>query len=230
MIHLLKPKNINYPKVRLGNWSDGGYVVSDKALQTCSALFTYGVGHNTTYEEDFIQTYNKPVYMFDHTMNMNSFKDGLLNYFDEGLGFEDRCGDIFDHYKRLNIQGDIFIKVDVEGAEYDYFLKTDIRKLASIASGLCIEFHKLSDPATRSMCINLLEVFEKYFTLVHVHGNNYGSLFSYEGYYIPDVLELSYVNKKLVDFEEFDKSKYPTELDASNNSSKPDYTLKFINN
>ena len=230
MIHLLKPKNINYPKVRLGNWSDGGYVVSDKALQTCTALFTYGVGYNITYEEDFIQRYNKPVYMFDHTMNTNSFQDGFLNYFDEGLGFGHRCGDIFDHYRILNIQNDIFVKVDVEGAEYDYFLKTDIKKLASITSGLCIEFHKLSDPMVRNMCVNLLEVFEKYYTLVHVHGNNYGSLFNYEGHHVPDVLELSYVSNKLVTSTDLDSAKYPTDLDAPNNPSKPDYILKFINN
>lgn len=229
MLDLLKPKNINDPKVRLGNWSDGGYVVSDKALHTCTALFTYGVGHNITYEEDFIRKYNKPVYMFDHTMKKSNSQYGRLNYFNEGLGFEDGCGDVLDHYKRLNIQDDIFIKIDVEGAEYDYFLKIDIKRLASITSGLCIEFHQLSNPVTRSMFINLLEMFEKYFTLVHVHGNNYGSLFSYKGYYIPDVLELSYINKKLVDFEEFDRSKYPTDLDAANDPGKPDYILKFIN-
>lgn len=230
MLDLLKPKNINDPKVRLGNWSDGGYVVSDKALQTCTALFTYGVGHNITYEEDFIQKYNKPVYMFDHTMKMADFSDGLLNYFDEGLGFENRCGDIINHYERLNIQGDIFIKIDVEGAEYDYLWKADLRKLATIASGICIEFHKLSNPQTRNLCSNLLEIFEKYFTLVHVHGNNFGSLFSHKGYYVPDVLELSYINNKLVGSAHLDNTKYPTDLDAPNNMSKPDYILKFINN
>jgi len=229
MLHLLKPKNINSSKIRLGNHMDGGYIMSEVALNKCTSLFTYGVGHNITYEEDFMQRYNKPAYMFDHTMGMKPFVDGYMHYFDEGLGFEDRCGDVVEHYDRLNIDGDIILKVDIEGNEYDYFLKANIQKIASITSGLCIEVHDLSNYKARCACINMLELFEKYFTLVHVHGNNYGPLFSYEGHYVPDVLELSYVNKKLISSEELDTAIYPIDgLDAANNPMKLDYTLRFI--
>lgn len=231
MLDLLRPKNTNYSKIRLGDASDSGYVIPEIVLKKCNAIFSYGVGSNWTCEKEFIDKYNKPVYMFDHTLGLNTFHQNLLHFINEGLGFAPKCDDFINHYNKLGIIGDIFLKIDIEGNEWDYFLNTDIEKIASITTGLCLEIHGLSYKDIRKKAENVLNKLEKYFTLSHIHGNNQGELFTYQKYFIPDVMELSFINKKLINFEEYDTQSYPIkELDYSNNPSKPDYELKFINN
>lgn len=40
---------------RLGPDEDGGYVMSEKVLDECVALFTYGVGNEIRYELNFFK-------------------------------------------------------------------------------------------------------------------------------------------------------------------------------
>ena len=37
-------------------------------FENCSALFTYGVGNDDRFEIEFAKIYQKPVYLFDHTI------------------------------------------------------------------------------------------------------------------------------------------------------------------
>jgi hypothetical protein len=137
MLDLLKPKNVHHKKIRLGPLEDGGYVMPEIILNQCSALFTYGVGFNWGYESEFAAKYNnKPVYMFDHTIGQEKWSKDNIHFYNEGLGFGEKCRDVIEHYNELNIEGDIFLKIDIEGAEYDYFLETDIEKIASFTHDL----------------------------------------------------------------------------------------------
>ena len=93
LITLLKPYSINSLKKRLGPNNDGGYVISEIVLEKCNSLFTYGVGADIGYEEDFVNLYNKKAYLFDHTIDgywINS-KNKLLSYYHEGLGYGENC-------------------------------------------------------------------------------------------------------------------------------------------
>ena len=67
-IKLLKPQNIFKNKKRLGPNEDGGYVLPEFIFEESTALFTYGVGYDTRFEEAYSATYNKPSYLFDHTV------------------------------------------------------------------------------------------------------------------------------------------------------------------
>ena len=227
MLDLLKPKNVHHVKTRLGPKEDGGYVMPEIVLEKCSTLFNYGVGYNYSYEEEFALKYKKPVHMFDHTVN-HVFKSPL-HFYNEGLGFGENCGDVIEHYNRLGIQGNIFLKIDVEGAEYDYFEKVDMDKLASITNGIILETHWTTNDTIRERCFNIIQKINKYFILCHTHGNNMGGTYIFEGYNIPDIFELSFINKNLVHVEEEDKQFYPIDgLDYPNNPSFPDYPLTFI--
>lgn len=231
VLDLLKPKNVGHKKVRLGPPEDGGYVMPEIVLEKCSALFTYGVGHDVRYELEFNEKYNKPVHMFDHTVGKeNHMIKENVNFYNEGLGFVENCKDVIDHYNDLKIEGDIFLKIDIEGAEYDYILQTDVEKIASIANGISLEIHWIDNTDNRNKFIQVMEKLTPYFTLCHVHGNNWGGLWEYEGFQVPKVFELSFINKKLVETEELDTEKYPIEgLDIPNNPREKDYTLDYIN-
>jgi hypothetical protein len=70
----------------------------------------------------------------------------------------------------------------------------------------------------------------KFFTLCHIHGNNWGGTGEFEGFTLPKVFELSFINKKLVEQEEIETSKFPIDgLDLPNNSKEEDYQLTYIN-
>jgi len=230
-LNTLKPKNTNHKKIRLGPPEDGGYVMPEIVLETCTALFTYGVGNEIRYELEFAQKYNKPVYMFDHTTGRENYSiNEFIHFYAEGLGFEEKCKDVIEHYNELKIEGDIFLKIDIEGGEYDYLLQTNIEKIASFTNGINLEIHWIDDINNRNKLIQVLDRLSFYFTLCHIHGNNWGGLWQYEGFDIPKVLELSFINKKLVESEEEDKQTYPISgLDVANNPNVPDYLLTYIN-
>jgi hypothetical protein len=229
IISLLTPYDISSPKVRLGPNCDGGYIISEIALKECSFLFTYGVADDIRYEEAFSNNYNKPAYLFDHTINSSPWEKGLLKYTPEGLGFEDKCKDFLEHYNQFQLEGDALLKIDIEGNEYSYFENTDLSQISKITSGLLLEIHWINDPTVTPRFINLMNNLNEYFILTHTHGNNYGSTWNYESYVLPNVLELSFVNKKHISDFKKDENKYPIpELDYPNNVLTPDIELSFI--
>jgi hypothetical protein len=232
MIHLFKPYSINNKKVRLGPKEDGGYVVSSICLESSTALFTYGVGHDIRFEEDYRNIYDKEVYLYDHTVGKETGWDlgKKLNFFNEGLGFEENCGDFINHYDKLNIQKDVLLKIDIEGAEYNYFEKLDINKLSQITTGILLELHWLTDSGYQKRAENILRNLYQYFTLTHIHGNAWGTTWDYQDYKVPETFELSLVNNRYIINKEFDTQNYPIEgLDISNRPDYPDLDLAFLN-
>ncbi len=228
ILKYLKPKSTDLRKIRLGPNQDGGYVVPEFALQNCSALFTYGVGNEIGFEVDFTKKYNKPVYTFDHTISWTV--PSFLNHKLEGLGFKENCDDFINHYVSKNISGEVFLKVDIEGAEYDYFNRVDHDFLGDKVMGLCLEIHWLDNKDYQKDFIEMMDKLSKYFTLIHTHANNWGDLFNYEGYEIYNVYELTFINNKYIGESTNNNEIYPIDgLDYPNNPSKPDFKFNFFN-
>ena len=82
-----------------------------------------------------------------------------------------------------------FLKVDIEGSEYDII--SDITKNSKIITGLIIEFHNININYHKFLK-SLLEL-NREFNLIHVHANNYAPILLNQK--IPDVLELSFSKK-----------------------------------
>jgi hypothetical protein len=249
LIKLLKPQNIFMTKRRLGAPNeDGGYVMADYVYENCTALFTYGVGNDTRFEEDFSVKYKKPSYLFDHTPSaaglaldvpedelpryvaeLARLKSINCNFFAEGLGNQERCKDFHQHYEELNASGHVLLKIDVEGYEFPYFLQTDISKMESRVMGIIVEVHWINIPQNQTDLKEILKRLDPYFILFHVHGNNWGDLWSFKDHRIPQTLELSFINRKFVEKYEPDEQDYPIKgLDVANRPSHPDYELTFL--
>ena len=226
---LVKPQNIFQKKVRLGPNEDGGYVMTEDILKNCSALMTYGVGNEIRYEEQFAKEYQKPVYMFDYTIGHQAWKRDNIEFIPQNLGTSENSKEWYRHYEELRISGDIFLKIDVEGYEFEYFTTTDISKLADKVMALSLEVHYIDNVYNRGKFIEILNLLDPHFILFHVHGNSWGDLWELEGYNIPKVLELSFINRKYVDQSEPDTQDYPIEgLDISNCPHREDYKLNFL--
>lgn len=79
IIHLGKRYNFLRPLkqkslFRLGNKSDGGYVMEKKTLANAHHLLSFGVGDNWSFEKDCLKLNKKlKIYMYDHTIDIKIF-------------------------------------------------------------------------------------------------------------------------------------------------------------
>ena len=246
MIEQLTIYTTRIPKVRLGGPCDGGYAVNLESLCKSSALFTYGVSNDISFEIDYVKATGKKVFCFDHTCNPVYVPPGFeknITHFLEGISGEkqEKTDTFFAHYdkyfekhceNRNSFDDKVLLKIDIEGNEYETFSKMDIEKLSEIAAGLVIEFHDLNSTTQRALFFDCLARINKYFYLTHLHGNNFLGNFDFfekrfasdinewyiEKFSIPKLLELSFLNKEMTSFIEKDTREYPYKeiLDAPN--------------
>jgi hypothetical protein len=130
---------------------------------------------------------------------------------------------IHDVFARLEPGGAVFLKMDIEGAEYRVL--ADLAEYASRIEAIAIEFHDIHlHPDRFDAAIAQLR---KDFHIVHVHGNNYRGL-SPSG--LPQVLEITLQNRRLFQgTPQASPRSYPVPgLDAPNNPAKPDLQLDFL--
>jgi hypothetical protein len=231
ILELIRPYDIESKKTRLGPQHDGGYVVCEELITYSSGLFTYGVADDIEFEKHYCEKYKKPAYLFDHTINKEPWEDNFMKYTPEGLGFEDRCDDFINHYKTYHpLAKDVLLKIDIEGGEYDYFENTNLEIISNITTGLLLEVHWINNPTITSRFINMMNTLNKYYALVHTHGNNYGSLWEYNGRNIPNVFEFTFVNRKYNLEIHKTNNIYPIPgLDFPNNTANIDLELDFSN-
>jgi hypothetical protein len=62
---------------------------------------------------------------------------------------------IINHYFQRKIDGPVYLKVDIEGGEYPYFLTADIDIIADLTIGLSIEVHWLEKDKDRDDFIKI---------------------------------------------------------------------------
>lgn len=246
LVSLLKKYNV-YDKngliklIRLGKNNDGGYVVPEIALKQADVLMGYGIADDISFEEQFSDRYNKKSYGFDCGGNVNiNIKNKLLSFIPECISTDNflmntvsskRISSFSNQLKDLKLDGKkIFIKMDVEGAEYYCF--NDILKHVNNITGIVIEIHLFSEDYVKK-AVNLLSMLNKHFFLMHVHGNNVlaDSAFVTENSKgkLTKALELTYINKSLVIRYEVPKiQSYPLPIDMPNTPSKPDVKFEIL--
>jgi|TARA_Y100000758_G_scaffold154147_1_gene109401 hypothetical protein len=228
ILKYLIPKSTVHEMVRLGPPEDGGYVVPQFVLDKCSCLFSYGIGSEYRAELEFIERYQKPIYSFDHTVAHWTLPPEI-NHAPEGLGFGENCNDFIEHCRQRHIGMGVFVKIDVEGQEYEYFLNVDIDCFSDLAIGLCLEVHWLDHPEIQRHFVDMMKILDRNFILVHTHANNWGEKFTYDGYKIYNVYELTFLHKRYVKQVAVVTDSYPLQnLDYPNNPHLPDYQFPFF--
>lgn len=242
-IYTTYDKNGPVKLVRLGKDYDGGYVVPVTSLNESEVLLGYGIDNDISFEEQFSELYNKKSYAFDCGISSISIKNKLCKFISECIAtdqflytnqqqlinkkissFEQQLNNLKLHNKKL------FIKIDIEGAEYmalPQILNYDVKNI----TGMVVEIHFIFDDHIKNT-INLLRNINKNFLLIHVHGNNYSSNFfttkKAKGK-IPRVLELTYINKLLINkYKLSNNQKHPSPIDMPNNSEEPDIQFEIL--
>jgi len=182
-------------KIRYGSNGDGGYVIAELD-GTYDCYISAGISNEESFSRDFICRYPLSVtdcYGFDgtiqeyptqYTQNIQFIQKNISNVNDAA---HTNLEDLMKKYRH------IFLKMDIEGGEYPWLLHTTEDQLNSFKQ-IAIEFHGITNDewnATYWDKMKCLEKLSKTHYLVHAHGNNYARVVNY----IPDVIELTYVNK-----------------------------------
>ena len=116
---------------------------------------------------------------------------------------------------------DIFLKIDIEGNEYE--ILPEVTKHSEKIISLIIEFHDIDSNLDK---IEKFIIENKFLKLIHIHANNYKDINTNGN---PNDIELTFVNKNKINISnERSQKSYPIHgLDYKNLKRKKDIELKF---
>jgi len=244
ILEAFKVYNVYSPKIRIGNKNDGGYVLNQNIINHTSRLVSIGIGGEDSFEIQWIE--NNPsciVEMYDGTYPCNNvcnkYPDKINNtifYYQHNVGNRTENIKLFDI---LNNKIPTLLKIDIEGGEYEIF---DNIFLQENIVGFLLEIHDLHISDNLKKIHQLITKNFSDMFLFHVHGNSWGGVFelnllsnkpskkSITVSDFPHVMELSFINKSIVDIFSLDKSIFPIpDIDTSNKPDCDDIDLYWIN-
>jgi len=216
-------------KFRCGVNTDGGYVLADLA-GGYDCYISAGISFEESFSRDFINKYNMNEY------NSFGFDGTISNYpyeYTNKICFIKKNINNFNDDNNSNLSfligkyNNIFLKMDIEGGEYPWLLSLEEPQLNKFKQ-IVLEFHGITNDGwncSYSDKVACLEKLSKTHYIVHAHGNSHGAVVNN----IPDVIELTYVNKKYFDsVPEFNTESLPIEnLDFTNKPGYNDINLNF---
>jgi len=230
IVNLLRPYDTD-TLISLGNTHDGGYVVSKNHLDITNPLYTYGVGSELSFERDLLKLHpSYKIHLYDHTIASFPHLDGDIHYHKEGLA-KNKTSDCDTFFNHLKINGDenslLFLKLDVEGAEFDFFNSIEFSSLSNVVQ-MMVEFH-LFDNTKISSFSNIIKNLNELFYTVHIHGNNFARIITFENEEFPEVPEVTFINKKFIpNIPGYCYGKYPiNNLDFPNGGSQKQWEFEY---
>lgn len=135
---------------RHGRKGDAGYIVPDKALEAAGILLGYGIDEDNSFEDEFSLKYNKPCFGFDCGISNIASKSKLFTFVPHCIGKADTIyenqtssGKVSPFSEQLDFldlkDKKLFIKMDIEGAEYSVF--DDILSHSDQITAIVMELH-----------------------------------------------------------------------------------------
>ena len=216
-------------KKRLGVNSDGGYVIAElDGGYDC--YISAGISTEESFSRDFINKYNMNKtnsFGFDGTIH-----DYPYHYTDKITFIKKNINRFNDNYNTnlsdlINNYNNIFLKMDIEGGEYNWLSQIEQTQLHKFKQ-IVLEFHGITDNGWGYDYYTKIECLKKLLNthyIVHAHGNNYGPVNNT----IPEVIELTYVNKNYFNsIPNLNSHILPSpNLDFPNKSERCDINLNF---
>ena len=238
------PKN---KKIRLGQSSDGGYVIIDG--YDYDLYLSCGIGNDVGFDIDFMN-YRPNIngFAFDGTCIKPNNLPYNMEFIQKNIGSYE--SDSITNMKKYLDKENIFLKMDIEGHEWGWIKSLDnlsnFKQIVfechgffdeNISTGSWSELaHFLHEDILKS-----LEILNKTHYLVHIHGNNaavvkhstgdFGNAKGFDELFT--VAELTYIRKKDCDIDGLNINKLPiNNLDFPNYNFIPDVHINkwpFVN-
>ena len=239
---------------RVGNLSDGGYVMSRSAIESSEVLLSLGLGENWTFENAFSEiNKNASINIYDHTVSLNFFFNKVLRGLVKLLIFKESLSDVLARAKRLK---DYFLFWVINSRNKHNQIRIDEASLGAALSryadsemiGLKIDIEGSEWELLNLIALNkdrfqflLIEIhdFDKHveqlldflrelsghFVLAHLHPNNFETLGS-NGF--PKVFEITLLRSRGTTISAGYRSELPIPgLDVPNAKNRQDFLIKF---
>jgi hypothetical protein len=214
-------------KCRLGPNSDGGYVIG--LIDTeYDCYVSCGVSQEEGFSRDFILRYPMN---FTNSFAFDGTIDAYPHNYTTDISFIKKNINSFNNRENTTLTdifskfNSIFVKMDIEGGEYPWLLDVSTNNLSRI-SQMVIEFHGINDDTWGTNFkdkMKCLEKLAKTHYIIHAHGNNGEG--ATNG--IPDVIELTFINKSLYTPKLNTRPLPIPNLDFPNRSDRADHNLNF---
>lgn len=228
---LIRPVSFSSELIRLGEPTDGGYLVPDD-LEGVVSCFSPGVAEAATFELALAKL-GINSYLADFSVDGPPFQDSMLDFEKKFIGIksDDAMYIRLDDWVRSkhHVTGDLMLQMDIEGAEWAILADISQETLAKFRV-IVIELHDLDQMMTTVSGSRIVEsVFSKLlerFLPVHLHPNNCSPPTRYRGIDIPPVIEVTFVRKdRLRDATKGIPVTIPHPLDAKNVEGNKDVNL-----
>jgi hypothetical protein len=239
---------------RVGNLSDGGYVMSRSAIERSDVLFSLGLGENWSFEKAFSEI-NKSasIDIYDHTVSLNFFVSKVLKGLVKLLIFKESLSGVLARAKRMK---DYFLFWVMNSRNKHNQIRIDEASLGAALSryensemiGLKVDIEGSEWEILNLIAVNkdrfqflLIEIhdFDKHveqlrdflgelsgqFVLAHLHANNFETLGS-NGF--PKVFEITLLRSRGAAISAGYRSELPIPgLDVPNAKNRQDFLIKF---
>jgi hypothetical protein len=220
----LLPVQTEIDLVRIGGRNDGGYLVPN-ILEGIQGLISPGVGKSISFDTDFAR--NIPGLLIDGTVDRPINMPTNLDFLPKLLGGVEGISlkQILDGY--FPGMDNLIMQMDIEGSEWEVLTEANEIDLSRFRI-IIIELHKLHllsnrerfnhsfNPATNKLL--------KLFTVVHLHCNNGGGFFYFQGIKLPRIIELTLLSKDF-HMKNYGLSMLPHKLDEPNLPEIPELYL-----
>lgn len=243
---LNRGRDKSFSRERIGK-KDGSYVLANHIgyfTGKSVSLLSYGIGNDplgVSFEEEFskLDCAEVNIEMFDGSIDEPPANIPFSNFHKENLtaeNFKDHIELIKSHNSDINI-----LKMDIEGHEYDFLTKENMKLVYEYFDQFTIEVHSLIEEIPEGWSLEpQLEKFKQKeseekkrtffkllndsFNLFHIHANNHAP--KYVDF--PDSLELTYLSNKISYSFGVSNQRFPIEgLDEPNYDGRPDYRLDY---
>lgn len=218
---------IGYELVRVGQHWDGGYIMLNDFVDS-NIAYSFGIGDDVSWDE-WIASQNIDVFCYDYTIGYLPKENSRLHFKRIGISDSDCVSNDFltletiININKHAMESQMILKMDVEGAEWDIF-ETVSSEVLSKFSQMTFEFHYITDVENSEKVLAALEKINRTHQAIWIHANNSGGAEQAEEIVMPNLLEITYVNKEKYSFRPIEY-KCPLDIDMPNIAHFPDLEL-----
>ena len=132
------------------------------------------------------------------------------------------------HLTKYNLHNKkLFLKIDIEGAEYDVLKEDSFYTNVQNVVQLVFEFHYVKEKLAE--LAGIMKRLSQTHSLIHIHGNNNASTFVYNGKNVAEGIEVVFLHNSFVPEKKLSQKSYPVEgLDFPCNWRRKDIVLDFF--
>jgi hypothetical protein len=218
-------------KVRVGADADGGYVIPAD-WKAVPMLISLGIGPENSFDMSFAEA-GISVEAYDPTISQLPQIHPKIRWIQSLVVANPRPNSkevsLENVLERVSSDNLPVLKMDIEGWEYPVLLSCSERSLGKIRFFVA-EFHGIADAVATENTATLEATWKKLsskFDTVHIHANNAGGARVLGGALIPNLLEITMVNRDLYKTSA-SMGLYPNSLDRPNIKEKAEIQLNSL--